>query len=63
MNMQQSKQRLLDLETTVSARIAREADQGHGQFIDPAHDVGDTIVQLCRSWRSGLMRSDALDLK
>ena len=41
MNTQQYKQRLLDLETTLSARIGREADQGRREFIDPAHDAGD----------------------
>jgi DnaK suppressor protein len=44
MNIQQYKQRLLDLETTLSARIAHEAAQGLGEFIDAAHDVGDTSV-------------------
>ena len=44
MNIQQYKQCLLDLETTLSARIAHEADQGRGEFIDAAHDVGDASV-------------------
>ena len=44
MNIQHYKQRLLDLEKTLSARIRQEADQGRGEFIDSAHDVGDASV-------------------
>ena len=44
MNIQKYKQRLLDLEITLSARIGREAEQGRGEFIDSAHDVGDASV-------------------
>jgi DnaK suppressor protein len=44
MNIQHYKQRLLDLEKTLSARIGQEADQGRGAFIDSAHDVGDASV-------------------
>ena len=44
MNSQHYKQRLLDLETTLSARIGREADQGREEFIDSAHDAGDASV-------------------
>ena len=44
MNTQQYRQRLLDMETTLSARIGREADQGRREFIDSAHDVGDASV-------------------
>src|SRR5229473_46960 len=44
MNIQHYKQRLLDLEKTLSARIGQEADQGRGEFIDSAHDVGDASV-------------------
>ncbi len=44
MNIQHYKQRLLDLEKTLSARIGQEADQGRGEFIDSAHDVGDESV-------------------
>ena len=44
MNIQHYKQRLLDLEQTLSARIGHEADQGRGEFIDAAHDVGDASV-------------------
>ncbi len=40
----QYKQRLLDMETTLSARIGREADQGRREFIDSAHDAGDASV-------------------
>jgi RNA polymerase-binding transcription factor DksA len=29
---------------TLSARIGQEADQGRGEFIDSAHDVGDASV-------------------
>src|SRR5579871_4652709 len=44
MNTQHYKQRLLDLETSLSARIGRLADQGRAEFIDSAHDVGDASV-------------------
>ena len=44
MNTEHYKQRLLDLEATLSARIGRQADQGRGEFIDVAHDVGDASV-------------------
>ena len=44
MNTQHYKQRLLDLEATLSARIGRQADQGRGEFIDSAHDAGDASV-------------------
>jgi DnaK suppressor protein len=44
MNLEHYKQRLLDLESTLSARIGREAEQGRGEFIDSAHDVGDASV-------------------
>ena len=44
MNVQHYKQRLLDLEKTLSARIRQEADHGRGEFIDSAHDVGDASV-------------------
>jgi DnaK suppressor protein len=44
MNIQLYKQRLLDLEKALSARIGRETDQGRGEFIDSAHDVGDASV-------------------
>jgi RNA polymerase-binding transcription factor len=44
MNIQHYKQRLLDLEQSLSARIGQEADQGRGQFIDSAHDVRDASV-------------------
>ncbi len=44
MNIQHYKQRLLDLEKALSARIGREADRGRGAFIDSAHDVGDASV-------------------
>jgi RNA polymerase-binding transcription factor DksA len=44
MNPQHYKLRLLDLETTLSARIGRQADQGRGEFIDSPHDAGDASV-------------------
>ena len=44
MNIQHYKQRLLDLEKTLSAQIGHEADQGRGEFIESAHDVGDVAV-------------------
>jgi hypothetical protein len=44
MNIPHYKQRLIDLEKALSARIGQEADQGRGEFIDSAHDVGDASV-------------------
>jgi len=44
MNIQHYKQRLLDLEKTLSAQIGHEADRGRGEFIESAHDVGDASV-------------------
>jgi DnaK suppressor protein len=44
MNIQHYKQRLLDLEKALTARISQETDQGRGAFIDSAHDVGDASV-------------------
>ena len=44
MNIQHYKQRLLDLEKALSARIGQEADQGRAEFIDSVHDVGDASV-------------------
>jgi len=41
MNVQHYKQRLVDLEKSLSARIGEEANQGRDAFIDSAHDVGD----------------------
>ena len=44
MNIQHYKQRLLDLEKDLAARIGQETDQGRQEFIDSAHDVGDASV-------------------
>jgi len=44
MNTNRYKQRLLDMEQTLSARIGREAHQGRREFIDSAHDAGDASV-------------------
>ena len=44
MNTERYKQRLLDMEQTLSARIGREADQGRREFIDSAHDAGEASV-------------------
>ncbi len=44
MNIQHHKQRLLDREKALPARIGQEADQGRAEFIDSAHDVGDASV-------------------
>ena len=41
MNIDHYKQRLLELEKTLSARIGQETDHGRAEFIDSAHDVGD----------------------
>jgi RNA polymerase-binding transcription factor len=44
MNVQHYKQRLIDLEKTLSAKIGQETDQGRGEFVESAHDVGDASV-------------------
>ena len=44
MNIQHYRPRLLDLEKALSARVGQEADQGLGEFIDSAHEVGDASV-------------------
>ena len=44
MDTKRYKQRLLEMEQTLSGRIGREADQGRGEFIDSAHDAGDASV-------------------
>jgi DnaK suppressor protein len=44
MNIPHYKQRLLDLEKDLSARIGQETDQGRENSIDSAHDVGDASV-------------------
>jgi DnaK suppressor protein len=44
MDMQHYKQRLLDLERSLSARVDHEAAQGREEFIDSAHDLGDASV-------------------
>ena len=44
MNVQFYKQRLIDLERELMARIGREKDEGRGTFIDSAHDAGDASV-------------------
>ena len=41
MNVQHYKQRLLDLEKSLSARTGRAAAEARGELIDVAHDVGD----------------------
>jgi RNA polymerase-binding transcription factor DksA len=44
MNVQHYKQRLLDLEKTLSARTGRPVAEGRGEFLDGAHDTGDASV-------------------
>jgi DnaK suppressor protein len=44
MNTQHYKQRLLDLEKTLSGRIGQEAKQGRGDGIDSGRDIGDASV-------------------
>ena len=44
MNVQHYKQRLLNLEKTLSARTGRAVAEARGEFIDVAHDVGDASV-------------------
>ena len=41
MNVQHYKQRLLDLEKSLSARTGRAVAEARGELIDVAHDVGD----------------------
>jgi DnaK suppressor protein len=41
MNVQHYKQRLVDLEKTLSAQAGRAAADGRREFIDSAHDVGE----------------------
>ena len=40
MNVQHYKQRLLDLEKSLSARTGRAVAEARGELIDVAHDVG-----------------------
>lgn len=44
MDMNQQKQRLLALETRLSARAARERESARGQVLDTAGDIGDASV-------------------
>ena len=44
MNTQDYKQRLQDLEKNLSARTERAIASGRGEFMDSAHDVGESSV-------------------
>ena len=44
MNVQHYKQRLLELEQTLSQKTERAVAAGRGAFIDSAHDAGDASV-------------------
>src|SRR5262245_36694972 len=44
MDINPYKQRLLELETRLSARAARERDAARGQVLDTAGDAGDASV-------------------
>jgi RNA polymerase-binding transcription factor DksA len=44
MNVQHYRQRLLDLERTLSARTRPSRRRGRGEFLDIARDVGDASV-------------------
>jgi DnaK suppressor protein len=44
MNVQHYKDRLLDLEKMLSARIGRAVADGGREFLDSAHDVGEASV-------------------
>jgi RNA polymerase-binding transcription factor len=44
MNVQHYKQRLLDLERSLSARTGRAVAEGRGEFLEGAHDAGDASV-------------------
>lgn len=41
MNVEHYRQRLLELEKTMSTRTGRAVAAGRGEFIDSAHDVAD----------------------
>jgi DnaK suppressor protein len=44
MNVQHYKNRLLELERTLSDRTEREVAEGRGELIDSAHDTADASV-------------------
>ena len=44
MNSKRYKQRLLDLEKNLSARVDRDLENGRGELVDTAHDSGDASV-------------------
>jgi DnaK suppressor protein len=44
MNVEHYKQRLLDLEKTLTTRADRAVAEGRGEFIDVGHDIGDASV-------------------
>jgi RNA polymerase-binding transcription factor len=44
MNVQEYKQRLLDLDARLSARVAHGREQAREQAVDSAHDAGDDSV-------------------
>jgi len=44
MDMNRYKQRLLELETQLSARAAREREEARGQVLDTPGDIGDASV-------------------
>src|SRR5437773_6321747 len=44
MNLEQYKNRLIDLEKKLSARTDREVADGRKEFLDSAHDLGDASV-------------------
>jgi DnaK suppressor protein len=44
MNIQDYKRRLLELETSLSHRVARERDGARAQLMDSAGDIGDASV-------------------
>lgn len=44
LNVDQYKTRLLELETSMTARAGRAMAAGRGEFIDIAHDSGDASV-------------------
>lgn len=44
MNVQHYKQRLLDLEKTLSTRTGRAVAEGRAELLEGAHDAGDASV-------------------
>lgn len=44
MKTERYKNRLLDLETKLASRVDRDVEDGRGEMLDTAHDLGDASV-------------------